>query len=124
MINFFKNYTWIIIFIICFYSIYIVAKRRKINNNEVIAIIIGIFQGIWLIDYFSIHYFNNMFGKYNNHILGVSIVVQWFFIMKNAYLKISKLENQNKRGKELKKFYLSSTYLILVVCLAIWYALR
>ncbi len=107
----------------CFYLVYKELKKRreKINNNELIAICIGIFQGIWLIDYFSIHYFNNTFGKYNNHILGMSILVQWFFIMKNAYIKISKLENKSERIKELKKFYFSSAYLILVVCLAIWY---
>lgn len=114
MIDFFKDYTWIIIVLICFGLTYKEVRKKKINNNEKNAICIGIFQGIWLIDYFSIHYFDNVFGKYNNHILGISILVQWFFVMKNAYNKIISIRNIEIKKKELRRFYFSTGYLIII----------
>lgn len=122
MLDFFRNYTWIIIIIACFINIYkFIKSKRKNTLSELMIIILSVFMGVWLLDYFSMNLLKKKFGIASNHILGILVTLQYFFVMKNAYTKIKNIENIDEREKKLKQFCFESIYLVFIFILAVWY---
>ncbi|MDO4921029.1 MAG: hypothetical protein Q4E64_04275 [Phascolarctobacterium sp.] len=120
MLDFFKDYTWVII--TCLINIYkFIKSKRRIAFNELMIIILSVFMGGWLLDYFSANLLKKILGTASNHILGALIMLQYFFVIRNAYTKIKNIENIDERKKKLKRFCFESIYLVFVFALAIWY---
>lgn len=113
MIDFFENYTWIIIILGCCYFIIkdLINKYTNMNKGILCAYIVSIIEGIYLLNYFIIGY---KIPNFLNNIMGYVLIVGIGGLVYNHYVEVQKITDFNIKKQKVRNIYIMIGYLILV----------
>lgn len=113
MIDFFEDYTWVIIIIVCCYFIIkdLIKKHANMNIGLLFAYIVSIIEVIYLLNYFAIGY---QIPVFFNNIMGYVLIVGVIGLVYNYYIEVQKITDLKIKTKKIRKIYIMIGYLILI----------
>lgn len=113
MIDFFENYTWVIIIIVCCYFIIkdLIKKYANMNIGLLFAYIVSIIEVIYLFNYFAIGY---QIPVFFNNIMGYVLIVGVVGLVYNYYIEVQKITDLKVKTKKIRKIYIMIGYIILI----------